>query len=43
MTPLRMKMVDDMTVRGLAESTIRVYVKAVIGLVRHYDRSPDRI
>jgi len=43
MSPLRKKMVDDMTVRGLSEKTIRVYVRGVVGLSSHYDRSPDRI
>ena len=43
MTPLRKKMVDDMTVRGLAENTIKSYILAVTGLARHYGRSPDRI
>lgn len=43
MTPLRKKMIDDMTVRGLAENTIESYTNAVTGLARHYNRSPDRI
>ncbi len=43
MTPLRKKMVDDMTVRGLAENTIKTCILAVSGLARHYGRSPDRI
>ena len=43
MTPLRKKMVDDMTVRGLADNTIKSYTRSVIGLSRHYGRSPEHI
>ena len=43
MTPLRKKMIDDMTVRGLADNTIKIYTQAVTGLARHYKRSPERI
>ena len=43
MTPLRKKMVDDITVRGLAENTIRTYILAVKELASHYGRSPDCI
>ena len=43
MTPLRQRMINDMTVRGLAENTKRSYLTAVTGLARHYCRSPDQI
>ena len=43
MTPLRQRMTDDMTVRGLAENTKKSYLNSVGGLARHYRRSPDRI
>ena len=43
MTPLRQRMVNDMTVRGLAENTRKSYLNSVSGLARHYGRSPDRI
>ena len=43
MTPLRQRMTDDMTVRGLAENTKKSYLNSVTGLARHYRRSPDRI
>ena len=36
-------MEKDMTVRGLAENTMRSYLSSVTGLARHYRRSPDRI
>ena len=43
MTPLRKKMIDDMTVRGLAENTIKSYTQSVFGLACHYHRSPEHI
>ena len=43
MTPLRKQMVNDMTVRGLAENTKKSYLNSVSGLACHYGRSPDRI
>ena len=36
MTPLRQRMINDMTVRGLAENTKRSYLTSVTGLARHY-------
>ena len=43
MTQLRQRMVNDMTVRGLAENTRKSYLNSVSGLACHYGRSPDRI
>ena len=43
MTPLRHRMINDMTVRGLAHSTMESYLRSVTRLARHYHRSPDRI
>ena len=43
MTPLRQRMLNDMTVRGLADNTRKSYLNSVSGLARHYGRSPDRI
>ena len=43
MTPLRQRMINDMTVRGLAENTKKSYLNSVTGLARHYHRSPDQI
>ena len=43
MTPLRQRMIDDMSVRGLSENTRKSYLSAMTGLSRHYRRSPDRI
>jgi len=43
MSPLRKKMFNDMTVRGLSENTQKLYDRAVGGLVRFVRRSPDSI
>ena len=43
MTPLRERMVNDMTVRGLAENTKKSYLNSVSRLAHHYGRSPERI
>ena len=43
MSPLRKKMFDDMTIRGLSDSTKNIYINAVTGLVQHYGRRPDTI
>lgn len=43
MTPLRQRMIEDMTLAGLARSTQGIYVQAVRGLARHYRRSPDQL
>ena len=43
MTPLRQRMINDMTVRGLAENTKKSYLTSVTGLARHYRRSPDKL
>ena len=43
MTPLRQRMIDAMALRGLAQRTQHAYVSAVIGLTRHYHRSPEQL
>ncbi len=43
MTPLRQRMIHDLTIRGLAENTQKSYLQAVTGLARHYRRSPDQL
>jgi integrase/recombinase XerD len=43
MTELRTRMIRDLTVRGLAPRTHKAYIAAVVGLARHYRRSPDQI
>ena len=43
MTPLRQRMLNDMTVHGLAENTKKSYLNSVAGLAHHYGRSPERV
>ena len=41
MTPLRARMIEDMTLAGFAPRTQEVYLQAVRRLAAHYKRSPD--
>ena len=43
MTPLRQRMTNDMTVRGLAQNTRKSYLSFVSGLALHYHHRPDLI
>ena len=43
MSPLRRRMIEDMTVRNLSPATQRSYVHAVSKFSRYFDRSPDRL
>jgi len=43
MTFLRQRMIEDMQLRGLSESTQGNYVRAVRQLADHYGKSPDQI
>ena len=42
-SPLRLRMIEDMTVRDLSPATQRSYVHAVSKLSRYFGRSPDRL
>jgi hypothetical protein len=43
MTPLRLPMIEEMMLAGLAPTTQAVYIQAVRQLAAHYGRSPDRL
>ncbi len=43
MTPLRKRMIEDMTLAGFAPRTRDVYIQAVRGLAGYYMRSPDEL
>jgi hypothetical protein len=43
MSPLRVRMIEDMTLAGLAEGTQKIYIQAVRRLAAHYRRSPDQL
>ena len=42
-SPLRQRMIDDMTIRRLAPGTQAAYLSAVSRFRRHFGRSPDRL
>jgi site-specific recombinase XerD len=41
MTPLRRRMIDDMTLRNFTQATIEAYVRCVARFARHFHCSPD--
>jgi integrase/recombinase XerD len=43
MSPLRRRMIEDMTVRNLSPATQRSYLHAVAKFSRYFGRSPDRL
>ena len=43
MSPLRRRMIEDMTVRNLSPATQRFYLHAVRKFSRYFNRSPDRL
>jgi integrase/recombinase XerD len=43
MTPLRRRMIDDMSLRNLAPKTIESYVQRVSGFARHFNSSPEHL
>jgi site-specific recombinase XerD len=43
LSPLRRRMIEDMTVRNMSPATQRSYLSAVSKFSRYFDRSPDRL
>ena len=43
MTPLRRRMLDDMTIRNMSPSTQKIYVRAVANFSIYHERSPDKL
>lgn len=43
MSPLRLRMIEDMRLHGFSAKTQASYERSVLGLASHYDRSPDQI
>jgi integrase/recombinase XerD len=43
MTPLRLRMIEDMQLHGLSASTQKLYAGAVGQLAKHFHRSPDQL
>src|ERR1035437_9331757 len=42
-TPLRKRLIDDMTIRNMSPSTIKIYVYAVAKFAAFHKRSPDKL
>ena len=42
-SPLRQRLIDDMTIRNMSPSTIKIYVYAVAKFSRFYGRPPDKL
>src|SRR5260370_18617235 len=43
LSPLRRRMIEDMTVRNMSPATQRSYISAVSKFSRYFGRSPDRL
>jgi integrase/recombinase XerD len=43
LSPLRRRMIEDMTVRNLSPATQRSFISAVSRFSRYFGRSPDRL
>ena len=43
LSPLRRRMIEDMTVRNLSPATQRSYLHAVAKFSRYFGRSPDQL
>lgn len=43
MTPLRKRMIDEMTIRNFTEATKKVYVQAVARYAAHFKQSPESL
>lgn len=41
-SPLRRRMIDDMSLRNLSPATQRSYIHAIKGFARFHGRSPDQ-
>jgi site-specific recombinase XerD len=42
-SPLRQRLIDDMTIRNMSANTQKAYVRAVKNLSRHFMKSPDEL
>ena len=43
MTPLRQRMLEDMSIRNLAQNTQAVYLQQIVAYARHFQRSPEEL
>jgi hypothetical protein len=42
-SPLRQRMIDDMTIRNMSSNTQKAYIRAVQNFSRHFGQSPDKL
>jgi len=42
-SPLRLRMIEDMTIRNLSPTTQRSYIHVLKKFSQHFGRSPDRL
>jgi integrase/recombinase XerD len=42
-SPLRQRMIDDMSLRNVAALTQAAYIRAVKNFSKHFDKSPDKL
>jgi integrase/recombinase XerD len=42
-SPLRQRMIEDMTIRNLSQATQQSYIYAMARFSRHFNSSPDRL
>src|SRR3990172_8461512 len=42
-TPLRQRMIEDMTIRNMSPSSKKIYVRAVANFSIYHGRSPDKL
>jgi integrase/recombinase XerD len=42
-SPLRQRMIDDMTIRNMSQLTQKAYVRAVKNFSLHFMKSPDKL
>ncbi len=43
MTPLRRRMIEDMTLRNFAPQTIQSYVQCIARFARYFNTSPEHL
>jgi len=42
-SPLRQRMIEDMTIRNMSPNTQRHYIRSVKNFSKHFGKSPDKL